>query len=47
MKEKSLWVEDVRPVALVSASISLQSIEGLLGLLQTHAIKSAVELNGL
>jgi hypothetical protein len=44
--EKSLWVEDFHPLALVSASISLHSVKGLLGLLHTNAIESAVELNG-
>jgi hypothetical protein len=45
-KEKSLWVEDFHPLALLSASISLHCIEGVLGLFQTNAIETAVELDG-
>ena len=45
-KEKSDWVKDVHPLALLTASISLHGVEGILGLSQTNAIDAAVEFDG-
>jgi hypothetical protein len=44
--KKSLWVENFHPLALLSASISLHCVEGVLGLFQTNAIETTVELVG-